>query len=70
MDQKKIDPADLDSPRRELSNGGLGFVVAFLVRSGINFLSFSGSQVGVRALDNIVLICTSDVLVRADRVIL
>ena len=35
----KIDPADLDSPRRELSNGGLKSVVALLVRSQINFLS-------------------------------
>ena len=32
MDQTKIDTADLDSPRRELSNGGLGFVVALSVR--------------------------------------
>ena len=27
----KIDPADLDSPRRELSNGGLKSVVTLLV---------------------------------------
>ena len=30
-------PADLDSPRRELSNCGLGIVVALLVRWQINF---------------------------------
>ena len=34
----KIDQADLDSPRRELSNGVLGIVVALTVFSGINFL--------------------------------
>ena len=28
----KIDPVDLDSPRRELSNGGLKSVVSLLVR--------------------------------------
>ena len=33
----KIDPADLDSPHRELSNGGLKSVVALLVRWQINF---------------------------------
>ena len=27
---------DLDSPRQELSNGGLGIVVALLVSSGID----------------------------------
>ena len=30
--------ADLDSPLRELSNGGLGNVIALLVRRGINFV--------------------------------
>ena len=35
----KIDQADLDSPRRELSNGGLGIVAALLVCWQINFLS-------------------------------
>ena len=35
----KIDPADLDSPRRELSNGGVKIVVALLVHWQINFLS-------------------------------
>ena len=39
MSFTKIDPADLDSPRRELSNGGLKSVVALLVRWQINFLS-------------------------------
>ena len=33
----KIDQANLDSPRRELSNGSLGIVVAFLVRRQNNF---------------------------------
>ena len=33
MDHTKVDPADLDSPCRELSVRGLGFVVALLVRS-------------------------------------
>ena len=37
MDHTKINTVELDSPRRELSNGGLGFVVALLVRLGINF---------------------------------
>ena len=32
MDFTKIDKADLDSPRRELSNGGLKSVVTLLVR--------------------------------------
>ena len=31
MDFTKIDQADLDSPRWELSNGGLGIVVALTV---------------------------------------
>ena len=35
----KIVPADLDSPCRELSNGGLGIAVAFLVCRQIMFLS-------------------------------
>ena len=30
--------ADLDSPRQDLSNGGIGIVAALLVRWGINFL--------------------------------
>ena len=33
----KIGQADLDFPRRELSNGGLGIVVALLLRWGIIF---------------------------------
>ena len=37
MNHTKICTADLDSPCREFSNGGLGFVVAFLVFWGINF---------------------------------
>ena len=36
----KIVPADLDSPRRELSNAGLGIVVALLVRQGNDFHVF------------------------------
>ena len=35
----KIDPADLDSSRRELPNGGLKSVVTLLVHWQINFLS-------------------------------
>ena len=34
----KIDMADLDSPRRELSETGLGFVVALLVAWELDFL--------------------------------
>ena len=37
MDHTKIGQADLDSPRRELFNGGLGIVVALLVCSRIVF---------------------------------
>ena len=37
MDQTKMNQEDLDSPRRELSNSGLGTVVALLVRWGIDF---------------------------------
>ena len=37
MDHTKINTAYLDFPRRELSNGGLGFVVALLVRQGVIF---------------------------------
>ena len=37
MNFTKIVKADLDSPRRELSNGGLGIVVACLGCRGINF---------------------------------
>ena len=35
MDHTKIGTAYLNSPRRELSNGDLGIVVALLVRLGI-----------------------------------
>ena len=35
MDHTKLYQADLDFPRRELFVRGLGFVVAFLVHSGI-----------------------------------
>ena len=35
----KIDPADLNSPRRELFIRGIGFIVALLVRWQIDFLS-------------------------------
>ena len=37
MDHTNIVTADLDSPRRELSVRGLGFVVALSVRWQINF---------------------------------
>ena len=39
MNFTKIDPADLNSLRRDLSNGGLRIVVALLVRWQIVFLS-------------------------------
>ena len=54
----KIDQADLDSPHRELSNGGLRIIVALLVRWGINFVRISGfrvqifSRTGVRPVYN------------------
>ena len=38
MDFTKIVKAELDSPRQELSNGGLGIVVALSVFSEIVFL--------------------------------
>ena len=34
----KLNQSDLDSPRRELSNGGIGIVVTLLVRWQIDFL--------------------------------
>ena len=37
MNHTKIDTADIDSRRRELSAGGLGIVVALLVCRGIDF---------------------------------
>ena len=37
MDHTKMHPKYLDSPGRELSNGGLKIVAALLVRSGIAF---------------------------------
>ena len=40
MDDTKLDPEDLDSPRRELSNGCLEIVVALLVRRRIIFCLF------------------------------
>ena len=39
MNFTKIDPADLNSPCRELSNGGLGIVVTLSARWEIDFLS-------------------------------
>ena len=36
--QKYVGMADLDSPRRDLSNGGLRIVVALLLCQGIDFL--------------------------------
>ena len=38
MDHTKLDQADLDYPRQELSSGGLKFVVVLTFFSGINFL--------------------------------
>ena len=50
MDHTKLDQAHLDSPRRELSNGGLGFVVALLVCWQIIFVCVHwGSNPAVRA---------------------
>ena len=40
MDDTKPYPEDLNSPCLELSNGGLGLVVALLVCPGINFRVF------------------------------
>ena len=37
MGHTRIVSADLDSPRRELSYGGLGIIAALLVRCGIDF---------------------------------
>ena len=37
MSHTKMDPADLVSPRREISNGGLGIVVSLAVRWEIHF---------------------------------
>ena len=49
-DHRKIDPVDLNSLRREPSNGGLGIVVAPLVCSGIDFCVFIlGVQSSCRA---------------------
>ena len=45
MDHTKIGTAYLDSPHQELSNGGLGIVVALPVRSGIDFVCvYAGVQ--------------------------
>ena len=40
MDDTKLDPEDLDSPCRELSNSGFGIVVALPVCRGIDFCVF------------------------------
>ena len=37
IDHTKMYPEDLNTPRQELSNGGLGIAVALLVRPGIDF---------------------------------
>ena len=37
MNCSKIVKADMESPRQELSNSGLGIMVALLVRPGIGF---------------------------------
>ena len=58
MDQTKLYQVDLDSPRRDLSNGGLGFLVALLVYSGINFLCVcSGGPIQPHALYIYICIC-------------
>ena len=47
----KLDQLDLDSPRRELSVHGRGFIVAFLPFSGINFcMGLGGSNPAVLIL--------------------
>ena len=38
MGHTRICTSDLNCPRRELSNGGLGFVLALLVRWQVDFL--------------------------------
>ena len=54
----KIDQADLDSPHRELSNGGLGIVVALTFFSGIIFcLLVLGVQSSCRLKTHSKLIC-------------
>ena len=41
-----MDPADVNSPRGELFNGGLGIVVALLVYWQIDFLSdYTGDSI-------------------------
>ena len=46
IDQTKIDPADLDSPRREFSNGGLGIVITLSVRwQNIIFRASTGGPI-------------------------
>ena len=41
MDHTTMKPTYLDSPCRELSNGGLGIIVTLLVHRGIDFLCVS-----------------------------
>ena len=65
MDKIKLNPKDLDSPCQELSSGGLGIVVALLVRSGIDFSCvFIG---GSTQLYDLCQICAHLFLCRAHR---
>ena len=46
MDHTKLEQADLDSPRRELSNGGLEIAVARMFFLGIDFsCAFTGGPI-------------------------
>ena len=62
--QKKIVKEEPDSPHRILLFQGLNFFWGASVCTGIIFLGSLGSQADVRTLDNIVLACTSDILIR------
>ena len=59
-----LDQAESDSPRRTLLCQGLRSFSDALVRWRIDFLVISVSQAEMRALDNIVLVRSSKILVR------
>ena len=55
-----MDPADLDSPRRKLSNGGLGIVAAFNFFGNYFFVgSYRASDPAVGSPESLRLDCTS-----------